>query len=91
MFIDGYEDPTLAQIDPNNKALYKDLASRPYCTNSYDSAVGGGFDICNEIGGKGRNIAQVIAEYTPIYEKKVADANDATTALTTAPETTAAS
>ena len=57
----------------------------------YKRQVGGGFDICNEIGGQGRNIAQVIAEYTPIYEKKVADANDSTTALTTAPETTAES
>ena len=81
----------MSKLDSANRELYKDLASRPYCTNSYDSAVGGGFDICNEIGGQGRNIAQVIAEYTPIYEKKVADANDSTTALTTAPETTAES
>ena len=55
-------------------ALYKELASKPYCTNSYDSAVGGAFEICGEIG-EGKNIAQAIEEYKPVYQKMVDDAN----------------
>lgn len=62
-------------LNQDNVKLYEDLRSRPYCTNSYDSAVGGGFDICQAVGGDGQDIAQAIAEFKPIYEKKVADAN----------------
>ncbi len=81
MLVDGQAAFTAKaneKLDPAHVALYKELASRPYCTNSYDSAVGGAFDICGEIG-EGKNIAQAIEEYKPVYQKMVDDANSATT------------
>ncbi len=90
MFVDGQAAADAefnSTLNPDNVKMYEDLRSRPYCTNSYDSAVGGGYDICFKIG-DGQDIAQTIAEFKPIYEKKIADANDASTALTMAPETT---
>ena len=50
------------------------LGKKPYPINSYDSAVGGAFEICQEIA-VGKSIAQAIAEYTPIYQQKVDQAN----------------
>ena len=91
MFVDGQAAADAefnSGLNQDNVKLYEDLRSRPYCTNSYDSAVGGGFDICQAVGGDGQDIAQAIAEFKPIYEKKVADANDASTTLTTSPDAT---
>ena len=34
MLIDDYEDPAMSKMDPANRELYKDLASRPYCTST---------------------------------------------------------
>ncbi|MDD4545671.1 MAG: extracellular solute-binding protein [Oscillospiraceae bacterium] len=57
-----------------NVALYKELAKKPFCTNSYDSAVEGAFDICQAIT-EGKSISQSVAEFTPIYKQKIEQAN----------------
>ena len=64
------------KIPVEHKNIYAELAERPFCINSYDSAVGGAFEICQKIG-LGQSIAQAIAEYTPIYQQKVEKANSA--------------
>ncbi len=64
------------KVPEEHKNIYAELAERPFCINSYDSAVGGAFEICQEIG-LGQSIAQAIAEYTPIYQQKVEKANSA--------------
>ena len=59
-------------------ALYEELSNKLYPINSYDSAVGGAFEICQAIG-TGQSIPQAIAEYTPIYQQKVDEANGVVT------------
>lgn len=54
--------------------LYEELSKKLYPINSYDSAVGGAFEICQAIAA-GQSIPQAIAEYTPIYQQKVDEAN----------------
>ena len=53
---------------------YEELGKKLYPINSYDSAVGGAFEICQAIAA-GQSIPQAIAEYTPIYQQKVDEAN----------------
>ncbi len=62
------------KIPQEHQELYKSLSQKLYPINSYDSAVGGAFEICQAIGG-GQSISQAIAEYTPIYQQKVDEAN----------------
>ena len=54
--------------------VIKKLAEKPFCTNSYDSAVGGAYEICGAIG-DGQSISQAIEEYKPIYQRMVDQAN----------------
>ena len=69
-----FNEATNARIPAEHLAVYDMLGKKPYPINSYDSAVGGAFEICQEIA-VGKSIAQAIAEYTPIYQQKVDQAN----------------
>ncbi len=71
-----YKKKLNEKISVEHQQIYLELAERPFCINSYDSAVGGAFEICQEIA-LGKSIAQAIAEYTPIYQQKVDKANSA--------------
>lgn len=64
------------KIPVEHQQMYDALSKIPFCVNSYDSAVGGAFEICQAIG-VGQSISQAIAEYTPIYQQKVDQANTA--------------
>lgn len=64
------------KIPQEHQEIYASLAEKPFCINSYDSAVGGAFEICQAIG-VGQSIAQAVAEYTPIYQQKINQANSA--------------
>ena len=78
MLVDGqaeYMRKFQEKLNPDHVALYKELAKNPYCTNSYDSAVGGAFEICQAIQA-GQSITQAIEEFKPIYQRKVDEAND---------------
>lgn len=70
------DDEANKALPAENVELYKALATKPFCTNSYDSAVGGAFEICQAIGA-GQSIPQAIAEFTPVYQQKVDQANTA--------------
>ncbi len=77
MLVDGqaaYIEKTNQKLNAENVALYKKLAEKPFCTNSYDSAVGGAYEICGAIG-DGQSISQAIEEYKPIYQRMVDQAN----------------
>jgi len=63
-------------LNPAHLALYKELAQRPYCVNSYDSAVGGAFEIFQDVVA-GVGVTQAIAEYTPVYQRMIDEANSA--------------
>ncbi len=63
-----------ANFPEEHMKLYEELSKKLYPINSYDSAVGGAFEICQAIGA-GQSIPQAIAEYTPIYQQKVDEAN----------------
>lgn len=79
MIVDGsaaYQAIPNSKLDPTHVALYKELAKRPYCTNSYDSAVGGAFEICQAVTA-GQSVSQAIAQYTPVYQRMVDEANNA--------------
>lgn len=65
-----------SDIDPDHLALYKELAKKPYCTNSYDSAVGGAFEIAQAITA-GQSVTQAIEQYKPVYQRMVEEANAA--------------
>lgn len=79
MLVDGqaaYIEKTNAILEADHVALYKKLAENPFCTNSYDSAVGGAYEICAAVG-EGQSISQAIEEYKPEYQRKVDEANSA--------------
>lgn len=63
-----------ANFPAEHLKTYEELGKKLYPINSYDSAVGGAFEICQAIGA-GQSIPQAIAEYTPIYQQKVDEAN----------------
>ncbi len=78
MLVDGqaeYMRKFQEKLNPDHVALYNELAKKPYCTNSYDSAVGGAFEICQAVQA-GQSITQAIEEFKPIYQRKVDEAND---------------
>lgn len=78
MLIDGQiinDDKRNELLPKEHVDMYKELARKPFCTNSYDSAVEGAYDICQAIL-EGKSISQVIAEFTPIYNQKIAQANE---------------
>ncbi|MBQ4101266.1 MAG: extracellular solute-binding protein [Oscillospiraceae bacterium] len=80
MLMDGEAKQNLEYnkiIPQAHQEVYAELAEKPFCVNSYDSAVGGAFEICQAIG-VGQSIPQAIADFTPIYEQKVKEANSAT-------------
>ena len=83
----AFNDKTNATVPAEHLAIYEMLGKKLYPINSYDSAVGGAFEICQEIG-VGKSIPQAIAEYTPIYQQKVDQANTAIdwTTQTVAPD-----
>ncbi len=77
MLIDGqaaYTEQLNKRLEPAHVDLYKQLAQKPYCTNSYDSAVGGAFEICTAIQ-QGQSITQAIEEFKPVYQRMVDEAN----------------
>ena len=77
MLVNGqaaYLEKQNTKLDAAHVALYKQLAQKPFCTNSYDSAVGGAFDICQAIQ-QGQSISQAIEEFKPIYQRKIDQAN----------------
>ena len=63
-----------ANFPAEHMQIYEQLGEKLYPINSYDSAVGGAFEICQAIAA-GQSIPQAIAEYTPIYQQKVDEAN----------------
>ena len=63
-----------ANFPAEHLQTYEELGQKLYPINSYDSAVGGAFEICQAIAA-GQSIPQAIAEYTPIYQQKVDEAN----------------
>ncbi|MHB8962166.1 MAG: ABC transporter substrate-binding protein [Saccharofermentanales bacterium] len=72
------DDAELNKVIPEEHlAIYSELAQKPFCVNSFDSAVGGAFEIAQAIA-VGQSIAQAIAEFTPIYQQKVDEANGST-------------
>lgn len=76
--VDGhaaYQAETNKGLPEANVALYKQLAQKGYCTNSYDSAVGGAFELFGALT-EGKSISQAIAELKPVYQTKVDDANE---------------
>lgn len=70
----AYLETANKALDPSHVELYKKLAEKPYCTNSYDSAVGGAYEICADVG-EGKSIPQSIEKYKPIYQRMVEEAN----------------
>ncbi|MDD4545689.1 MAG: extracellular solute-binding protein [Oscillospiraceae bacterium] len=77
MLINGeaaHKKETGKVIPAEHQEVYNKLSLIPFCINSYDSAVGGAFEICQAIGA-GQSISQAIAEYTPIYQQKIDQAN----------------
>ncbi|HIW74535.1 MAG TPA: extracellular solute-binding protein [Firmicutes bacterium] len=77
MLVDGqaaYIAKTNESLDPAHVELYQTLAQKPFCTNSYDSAVGGAYEICAAVG-EGQSISQAIEKYKPEYQRKVDEAN----------------
>lgn len=77
MLVDGqanYLAEMAQKLPAENQELYKKLAEKPFCTNTNDSAVGGAYEICREVG-EGKSIAQAIEEYKPEYQRRVDEAN----------------
>ena len=79
--VDGHaqytKNVTNKTLPEDHVKLFQNLAGKPYCTNSYDSAVGGAYEICQAVCG-GQSISQAIAEWKPFYQRKVDDANQRT-------------
>ena len=77
MLVNGhaaYQDTVNADLPAANVALYKEMAKKPFCVNTRDSAVGGGYDLANAVA-DGQSISQAIEEFKPEFQSKVNEAN----------------
>ena len=77
MLVNGhaaYQDTVNADLPAENVALYKEMAKKPFCVNTRDSAVGGGYDLAHAVA-DGQSISQAIEEFKPEFLSKVNEAN----------------
>jgi ABC-type glycerol-3-phosphate transport system substrate-binding protein len=79
MLVDGqaaYTEIMNKKLDPAHAELYQELIKKPFCTNSYDSAVGGAYELATAVI-EGKSIAQAVEEMKPVYQRMVDEANKA--------------
>ena len=77
MLVNGhaaYQDTVNADLPAENVALYKEMAKKPFCVNTRDSAVGGGYKLAQAVS-EGQSISQAIEEFKPEFQSKVNEAN----------------
>jgi ABC-type glycerol-3-phosphate transport system substrate-binding protein len=77
MLVDGHaaaQAVTNAALPAEHVALYTQMASKPFCVNTRDSAIGGGYDLANAVA-DGKSISQAIEEFKPEFQRKVNEAN----------------
>ena len=77
MLVDGhaaYQAETNATLPAENLKLYTDMATKPFCVNTRDSAIGGGYELAQSVA-EGKSISQAIEEYKPEFQRKVDEAN----------------
>ena len=81
MLVDAQADylkTTDEKIDAAHVALYKELAQKPFCTNSYDSGVGGAYDLVSAIIDEGKSVSQALESLKPVYQRKIDEINNNT-------------
>lgn len=61
-------------IPAEHVALYNEMRNNVFCVNTRDSAVGGGYDLVNEVKA-GKSIAQVIEAFKPQYQSMIDKVN----------------
>ena len=77
MLVDGHaaaQAVTNAALPAEHVALYTQMATKPFCVNTRDSAIGGGYDLANAVA-DGKSISQAIEEFKPEFQRKVNEAN----------------
>lgn len=77
MLVDGHaaaQTATNATLPAEHVALYTQMATKPFCVNTRDSAIGGGYDLANAVA-EGKSISQAIEEFKPEFQRKVTEAN----------------
>ena len=74
MLMDGhaaYQAEQNANVIPvAHQELYKKMQEKQMCVNTRDSAIGGGFELCNEVA-NGTSVAQAIEKYKPEFQRKI--------------------
>ena len=77
MLVDGHaaaQAETNAGLPAEHVKLYEEMAKKPFCVNTRDSAIGGGYELAHAIAG-GQSISQAIEEFKPNFLSKVNEAN----------------
>lgn len=77
MLVNGhaaFQAQTNADLPAEHVALYQAMAKKPFCVNTRDSAIGGGYELAQAVA-EGKSISQAIEEFKPQFQSKVNDAN----------------
>lgn len=77
MLVNGhaaYQQEMNATLPAANVQLYTEMAKNPFCVNTRDSAIGGGYELAQAVA-EGQSISQAIEEFRPDFQTKVNEAN----------------
>ena len=78
MMVDGhaaYQAEQNTKLPAESVALYAQMAEKQFCVNTRDSAIGGGYELAQEVAA-GKSITQAIEEFKPQYQAKIDECNN---------------